>query len=79
MTEEGTPQPFQWEADTSRLLEMALRNHDQEMMISVRERMTQRYDPELIQLKIFHTINKLIIEENWSFEDPETGEASPLI
>lgn len=80
MAEEIFPlQPFQWEADSSRLVKMALRTHDPEMLAVAIGRISDKYGPDVAENFVLHTITKLISSENWSFINEKTGEPSPLI
>ncbi|HSW89708.1 MAG TPA: hypothetical protein VLH19_02450 [Patescibacteria group bacterium] len=69
---------FQWEADTSRLLKIALRSHDPESLSTVMERMSEHYPPELVEKMVMDMMTRLMTTENWSFVDEE-GNESPLL
>lgn len=68
----------QWLADSSRLLKIALRNHDSESLDAVYLRISERYGELIAENSIYQMITHLISTENWSWEDDE-GNPSPLI
>ena len=70
---------IQWTADTSRLLESALRSHDPEMVATVQERISLRLGPKFAEMAVLTTITHLMETEDWSFVDLQTGEPSPLL
>jgi hypothetical protein len=72
-------QPFQWEADSSRLVKTALRTHDPESLAVAIRRISLKCGSEVAENLVLHTITRLISSENWSFFDEKTGEPSPLI
>jgi len=80
MSEKIKPSDFiQWIADTSRLLKIALRSHDPEMVASVHDRIASRLGKIEADKTVFSMITHLITTEDWSFIDKETGKASPLL
>jgi hypothetical protein len=69
---------LQWNADTSRLLKIALRNHDSEALAGVYRRIENKYGTIIATKLVYNMINHLMETENWSFELPD-GSPSPLI
>ena len=69
----------QWIANTSRLLKIALRIHDPEMVVTVKERISQRLGPKFAERAVLTAITYLMETEDWSFFDLQKGEPSPLL
>ena len=72
-------QPFQDQADVMRLLKAGLRTHDVEtVQAAIDKAKAIGYPKTVIEDVVLHTVNLLMITENWAFVDDE-GNASPLI
>ena len=68
----------QWLADSSRLMKIALRTHDPEMLDTVYQRISEKYGELVAENSIYQMITHLITTENWSWEDAD-GNSSPLL
>lgn len=75
---ESLEDALQWNADTGRLLKIALRNHDPEALDAVQKRISEKYNCYIAAQCTYTMITHLINTENWSWEMPD-GSASPLI
>lgn len=70
---------LQWSADTSRLMKIALRNHNPQMVTQVMERISEKFGDDFAEEAVARMANHLMNTENWSFFDPETGKPSALL
>jgi len=65
-------------ADSARLLEAGLRNHDPETVEVARTRISRDYGEEVANKFVLQTITQMMENEGWSFFDQD-GNPSPLL
>ena len=75
---ETLEEALQWNADTGRLLKIALRNHDPETLKAVYTRISDKHGDYVASQSVCAMITHLMFTENWSWELPD-GSPSPLI
>lgn len=68
----------QWNADTSRLLKIAIRNHDPEALAAVQQRIADKHGYRVASKATFLMITHLMNTENWDWVMPD-GSSSPLM